>query len=175
MTETMPSIELAIRLVSCLILGVFLGIISILIVELVKKVKGYFKKEPKEEYSVLDYGNAEMTLQKYKDRAFEVYRLLDPSERLEEGGYTGCYNCIPYYFKDKAKPDLMVVLTFIDDDEDDESCDTTSREAWFPFELMNTPNIRQLYLDDKITIEWTKKTYTYGGGGCWKMVARLKD
>lgn len=133
---------------------------------------GFLRHNKRLEYSVLDYSAAEMKLQKYKERALEVYRLLDPDQRLISGGYVGEFNYMPFVFKKGEKPELMVVLTFHDADEDEDYSDE-HREAWFPFELMNSEYISSLNAEGKINVSWEKRNYTYGGGSCWKMVARF--
>ena len=124
------------------------------------------------EYSVIDYSAAEMKLQKYKERALEVYRLLDPDQRLLSGGYAESFSYMPFVFKKGEKPELMAILTF---KRDDESYEAESRQAWFPFELMNSDYISSLNAEDKINIEWTTKSLPYGGGKQWKMVARFAE
>lgn len=130
----------------------------------------FLRRNKELEYSVIDYSAAEMKLQKYKERALEVYRLLDPDQRLLRGGYAGSFSYMPFVFKKGEKPELMVVLTFHDADEDYSDED---REAWFPFELMNSDYISSLNAEGKISIEWTTKSLPYGGGKQWKMVARF--
>lgn len=133
-----------------------------------------FKKRRKSkdlEFTLLDYGKAEITFQKYKNRALEVYRILDPDQRLIRGGYAGEFNYMPFKFKDSDKLELMVVLTFISDRDD--PYNRISRQAWFPFSLMNSDYISSLNAEDSLKIEWMRRSFPYGGGGEWKMIARF--
>lgn len=154
-----------------LCIGFALGGIIGTVCEMIQFLRRNKSKEL--EYSIIDYSAAEMKLQKYKERALEVYRLLDPDQRLLSGGYDGSFNYMPFVFKKGEKPELMVVLTFHDADDADESYENESRQAWFPFELMNSDYISSLNVEDKISIEWTTKSLPYGGGKQWKMVARF--
>ena len=132
----------------------------------------FLRRNKKLEYSVIDYNAAEMELQNYKERALEVYRLLDPDQRLLRGGYAGSFSYMPFTFKKGEKPELMAILTFKCEDD---SYENESRQAWFPFELMNSDYISSLNAEDKISIEWTTKSLPYGGGKQWKMVARFAE
>ena len=149
-------------------IGFALGGIICTVCEMIQFLRR--NKSKKLEYSIIDYNAAEMELQKYKERALEVYRLLDPDQRLLSGGYDGSFNYMPFVFKKGEKPELMVVLTFHDADED---YSDENREAWFPFELMNSEYISSLNAEGKINVSWEKRNYIYGGGSCWKMVARF--
>ena len=150
--------------------GMVIGAIGCGIYELVKRWR---MRTRKLKYSVLDYGSMELIAQKYKDRALEVYTLLDPDQRLMRGGYVGEFNYMPFVFKKGEKPELMVVLTFHDADDEDYS--NENREAWFPFELMNSEYISSLNAEGSINVSWEKRDYIYGGGSCWKMVARFAE
>lgn len=157
------------HLVFFICIGFGLGGLICSVCELIE----FLRRNKELEYSVLDYSAAEMKLQKYKERALEVYKFLDPDQRLLRDGYDGNFNYIPFVFKKGEKPEPMVVLTFTSDD-DEESYENESREAWFPFELMNSDYISSLNAEDKISIEWTTKSLPYGGGKQWKMVARFE-
>ena len=159
------------HLLFCFCIGLAIGGLICTLCEMIKLLRSLLRSDKKElEYSVLDYTDAEMKLQKYMERALEVYRLLDPDQRLLNGGYVGSFSYMPFTFKKGEKPELMVVLTF---ECDDESYEKESRQAWFPFELMNSDYISSLNAEDKISIEWTNKSLPYGGGKQWKMVARF--
>ena len=154
------------HLMFCFCIGIAIGCLICTVCELIKLLRS----DKGLEYSAIDYDAAESKLQKYKERALEVYRLLDPDQRLLRGGYDGSFSYMPFVFKKGEKPELMVVLTF---NCEDESYEPESRQAWFPFELMNSDYISSLNAEDKISIEWTRKSFPYGGGKQWKMVARF--
>ncbi len=147
--------------------GFALGGIICMVCEMIKLLRS----DKEQEYSVLDYEAAVSKLQKYKERALQVYRLLDPDQRLLSGDYdVRSFSYMPFTFKKGEKPELMVVLTF---ERDYESYEAEFRQAWFPFELMNSDYISSLNAEDKIKIEWTSKSLPYGGGKQTKMIARF--
>lgn len=158
------------HLLFCVCVGLAIGCLICTLCEIVKLLRSLLRSDKELKYSVIDYDAAESKLQNYKDRALEVYRLLDPDQRLLRVGYAGSFSYMPFTFKKGEKPELMVVLTF---ECDDESYETESREAWFPFELMNSDYISSLNAEDKISIKWITKSLPYGGGKQWKMVARF--
>ena len=167
----MSTLEIVDKVIYCVFMAFGIGLIAISIYELVKEIRSFCSKKPKEKYSVFEYENAELVLQRYKDRALEIYKALDRKRKLmgDEADYFS-FSLVPFNFKDSDKPELMAVLMFGGEDEE-EDYSNISREAWFPFDLFN---MKPEEYKEKIDITWDKKNYIYGGGGCWKMVARFK-
>ena len=158
------------HLMFCFCIGLAIGGLICTLCEMVKLLRSLLRSDKELKYSVIDYDAAESKLQEYKDRALEVYRILDPDQRLLRGGCVGSFSYMPFTFKKGEKPELMALLTFKCEDE---SYETETREAWFPFELMNSDYISSLNAEDKIRVEWTTKSVPYGGGKQWKMTARF--
>ncbi len=152
-----------------LCIGFALGGIICTVCEMIQFLRRNKSKEL--EYSITDYNAAEMELQKYKERALEVYKLLDPDQRLLLGGYTATFNYLPYVFKNGEQPELMVLLSFYSEDDDSEN--RQFRMAMFPFELMNSEYVSSLNAEGSINIVWSTRSYPYGGGKEWKMIARF--
>lgn len=118
-------------------------------------------------YSTQEYDSAESTLEKYRDRAIEVYKILDPSQRLIiDDDCDFHFSYMPFKFKGDDKIEKYVVLTIISEEYDE-----ISREVWFPFALLNED---EGMIPSRVKITWDKKNYVYGGGGCWKMIAKFK-
>lgn len=156
------------HLMFCFCIGLAIGCLICTVCRMIKLLRC----DKELEYSVLEYTDAEMKLQKYKERALEVYKLLDPVQRLLTGGCVVSFIYMPFIFKKGEKPELMAILTFKCEYE---SYENEYRHAWFPFELMNSNYISSLNAEDKINIEWISKSLPYGGEKQWKMIARFAE
>ena len=137
------------------------------------------RTKPRESRAAREYDKAESTIEMYTERAVDIYKILDPEEKLisDNDPVTYRLNHVLFMFKGGNGPESMAVLT-IHWEDGEEYPSTTLREVWLPFELLDaeiSDIADETFLRNKVIVAWSEWTFAYGGGKCIKMMVRMKD